>query len=269
MTSEPRTLPASEPAAMDAIADHLEHFFRTVLAPDDAVNTPASLCYITREPHPLGNLALFSRAATPADIARDAAPLREGDFPSAIAFLNDGTPDQIAAATDLSFTPAESMPLMSVTPDTLAPTALADGYTCREVTPDEADAWAHAVSDGYGLPLAVGALLGVDRAAARAPGAARYYAAEHDGRMVATSLVFLHDGFAGIYGVATLPEHRGKGLGAHLTAEPLRSAWDLGYTTGLLQASEMGAPVYTRIGFRTHGHMALLVRVPGAPAQMG
>jgi GNAT superfamily N-acetyltransferase len=263
VTSKPRTLPATEPAAANMIADHLDHFFRTVLAPDDALKSTTCFRYITREPHPLGNLALFSRAASPADVVRDAAPLCEGDFPSAIAFLDAGTSEQLAAATGLGFAPAESMPIMSVTPDTLMPTTLPDGYTCREVMPDEAEAWAHAVSDGYGLPLAVGSLFGVDRATASAPGAAHYYVAEHDGRMVSTSLVFLHDGFAGIYGVATLPEHRGKGLGAHLTAEPLRSAWKLGYTTGLLQASEMGAPVYERIGFRSHGYMALLVRVPG------
>ncbi len=45
-------------------------------------------------------------------------------------------------------------------------------------------------------------------------------------------------------------------------AEPLRRAWDMGYATGLLEASEMSAPVYARLGFRTLGHMALLARVP-------
>lgn len=45
-------------------------------------------------------------------------------------------------------------------------------------------------------------------------------------------------------------------------AEPLRRAWDMGYTTGLLQASVMGAPVQARLGFRTRGHVALLARVP-------
>ncbi|MBT8486897.1 MAG: GNAT family N-acetyltransferase [Phycisphaerae bacterium] len=262
MTAAPCSLPATEPAAGNQIADHLDYFFRTVLAPDDALKSPTCFRYITGEPHPLGNLAVFNRAASPSDVIRDAEPLREAGVPTAIAFLDAGTPEQIAAASSLGFAAAESMPLMSVTPDRLAATKLPDGYTCREVMPAEADAWARAVSDGYGLPRAIGRLFGVDRAAARAPGAAHYYAAEHEGRMVATSLVFLHDGLAGIYGVATLPEHRGRGLGGHLTAEPLRAAWRRGYTTGLLQASEMGAPVYTRLGFHTHGHMALLARVP-------
>jgi GNAT superfamily N-acetyltransferase len=263
MAHQPRALPSDNRAAANAIADHLDHFFRTVLATEDALRSSVCFRYITGEPSPFGNLAVFTRDATPADIARDAAPLCSDGFPSAIVLLDEGTSEQIGAADALGFAPAESMPLMSVTPETLAPTAMPDDYTCREIGADEADAWARAVSDGYGLPLPVGSLFGVDRAAARCPGKARYFAAEHAGRLVATSLVYLHDGFAGIYGVATLPEHRGKGLGAHLTAEPLRRAWEMGYTTGLLQASEMGAPVYTRIGFRTRGIIMLLVRMPG------
>lgn len=263
MTVEPRSLPVAERAAANVIADHLDHVFRTVLAPDDALNSRVCMRFITGEPHPFGNFALFSRAATPADVTRDAAPLAEQTCPAAIVFLDAGTPEQVAAAIELGFAPAESMPLMSVTPATLAPTALPEGYTCRQITADEAAAWSQTFSDGYGLPLRVGSLMSIDRAAARAPGATSYFTAEYRGRLVATSVLYLHDGLAGIYCVATLPEHRGKGLGAHLTAEPLRGAWDLGYTTGVLQASQIGAPVYQRIGFRTHGHMTLLVRMPG------
>ena len=177
MTHESRTLPASDEAAAMVIADHLDHFFRTVVAPDDALNSSACIRYITGEPHPLGNLALFSRAATAADVVRDAGVLRDGAFPSAIVFLDDGTHEQLAAASDLGFSPAESMPLMSVTPDTLASTALPDEYSFREVRANEADAWARTVSAGYGLPLLVGSLFGIDRAATRCPGIARRTAA--------------------------------------------------------------------------------------------
>ncbi len=258
----PATLPESEPAAADTIADHFDHFFRTVLATDEALVSPVCFRYITREPHPFGNLAVVSRSATAADVTRDAGPLCDEAFPSAIVFADAGTPEQLGAAEELGFVHGERMPLMSVTPGTLAATALPEGYTCREVTPDENDAWAEAVAAGYGLPLSVGHLFSVGRAHERCPGAARYFVVEHDGEMVATSLVYLHDGLAGIYGVSTRPEHRAKGLGAHLTAEPLRRAWDEGYTVGLLQASEMGAPVYRRIGFKSHGSMELLVRIP-------
>ncbi|MDX9911057.1 MAG: GNAT family N-acetyltransferase [Phycisphaerales bacterium] len=260
MHTKPRTL--SESTALHTIADQMDHLFRAMLSSDDALRTPKCFRYITGQPHPLGNLAIFSRDATPDDIARDAAALRDAPLPTAILFLDEGTPAQRAAASALGFHHAESMPAMSVTPATLASTTMPDGYAIREVGPDDAESWSIAMSDGYGVPRGIGSLFGIDRAAQRLPGALRYFAAEHKGRMVATSTLCLHDGLAGIYCVATLPDHRGKGLGAHLTAEPLRTAWGMGYTTGVLQASEMGAPVYTRIGFRTHGHMELLVRIP-------
>ena len=259
---EARQLPVTEPDAANMIADHLDHFFRTVFSTSDSLLTDRCFRYITKAPHPFGNFALFTRDSTPEDITRDCAPLCSEVFPSGMAFLDAGQPSQLEAASALGFVHGEAMPLMSVTPDALAPTQLPEGYEYREVLPDEDERWTAAVSEGYGLPLAVGGLFSIQRAAERCPGKAHYFAVEHDGQMVATSLVYLHDGLAGIYGVATRSEHRGKGLAAHLTAEPLRMAWERGYTTGLLQASEMGAPVYARIGFRTHGHMELLVHVP-------
>lgn len=263
MTMQPGTPDAENVPLANTIADHFDSFFRTVVASRDSLVTTRCFRYITGEPHPFGNLAVFSRSATPADVTRDASPLCEGAFPGAIAFLDLGTPAQISAAASLGFSPAESMPLMSVSPDTLSPTFLPDGYTFREVTSLDSSAWARAVAEGYGIPVRVASRMSPERAEASCPGKARHFTIEHGGRMVATSLVYLHDGLAGIYGVSTLPGHRGRGLGAHLTAEPLRIAWGLGYSTGLLQASEMGAPVYERIGFRTHGHMTLLVRMPG------
>lgn len=262
MTDQCRDLPATEPAATHAIADHIDTVFRALLAIDGSLNTKACFRYITGEPHPFANLALFSREASADEVTAGAASLTETPLPTAVLFLNDGTPEQLEAARAIGFVHGESMPAMSVTPGTLAETAMPDGYTYREVAPDEAAHWSRAMADGYGVPVPVGELLGVDRGADLLPGTSHYFAAEHKGEMVATSFLHLHDGYAGIYGVATLPDHRGKGLAAHLTAEPLRQAWAQGYTTGLLQASEMGAPVYSRIGFKTHGTLELMVHIP-------
>ncbi len=81
---------------------------------------------------------------------------------------------------------------------------------------------------------------------------------------MATSALFLGDGLAGVYCVATLPQERRKGFGAFATAEPLRRVRDLGYRVGILQSSEPGHPVYRRIGFRDVGGVPLYVRMPGA-----
>ncbi len=251
--------------APDQIRAHIDRLFRVFFCDPEEPQSASSLIYITGSPHPLGNCAFFSRDAGLDELRERAERLVSCGFPTAIVLMNNDQPEQAEAVESLGYVFAEGMPLMSVTEGTLEPTALPDGYVFREIPLEEDAAWSEAVSTGYGLPLELGSLFGVKIASERCEaGVARHFAVEHEGELVSTSMLYLHDGLAGIYGVATKPEHRGKGLAAHLTAEPLRIAWGLGYRAGLLQASAMGAPVYARIGFRSHGEMALYVRMPEA-----
>ena len=249
--------------APDAIRAHIDHLFRALFCPPGSLLTPACMRYITDSPHPLGNTAFISRDAGVEEVRETIEPLVNLGLPSAVVLMNDDQPAQTQAVQDAGYVFAEGMPLMSVTPGTLTATDLPEGYALREIPLAEDAAWNEAVSTGYGLPLEIGSLFGIRRAHEKCePGIARHFAIEHQGELVATSMLYLHNNLAGIYGVATKPEHRGKGLAAHLTAEPLRLAWKLGYNTGLLQASAMGAPVYQRIGFHSHGDMALFVHIP-------
>jgi GNAT superfamily N-acetyltransferase len=70
------------------------------------------------------------------------------------------------------------------------------------------------------------------------------------GRRVATSALVPAGGLAGVYAVSTLPEARGRGIGAAMTAFPLLEARARGYRVGALQATAMGLSVYRRLGFR-------------------
>jgi ribosomal protein S18 acetylase RimI-like enzyme len=57
-------------------------------------------------------------------------------------------------------------------------------------------------------------------------------------------------GVAGIYNVATVPEFRRRGLGETATWAAVEEAAQRGHTLITLQASEMGFPIYERMGFR-------------------
>ena len=83
----------------------------------------------------------------------------------------------------------------------------------------------------------------------------RHYIGHIDGKPVATSSVLLASGVAGLYNVATLPNARGKGVGAYMSSAPLLEAREDGYCISILQASKMGRPVYERLGFQNRGKL--------------
>jgi predicted GNAT family acetyltransferase len=84
------------------------------------------------------------------------------------------------------------------------------------------------------------------------PGTLYGYVGRLDGRPVATSLLVLTGGAAGIYNVTTVEDARGKGIGTAMTYEPLVEARDQGYKIAILQSSEMGLNAYKRLGFREY-----------------
>ncbi|HEX9694997.1 MAG TPA: GNAT family N-acetyltransferase [Actinomycetota bacterium] len=72
-----------------------------------------------------------------------------------------------------------------------------------------------------------------------------------EGAPAATSIACVTGGEAGVFGVTTRPEHRRRGLGRAATVEAVRIGAQAGADLAYLHASEMGRPVYERIGFRT------------------
>lgn len=69
------------------------------------------------------------------------------------------------------------------------------------------------------------------------------------GLPIATSLLILHKGVAVVWIVGTIPEVRGRGIGTAITHSQLICARDLGYENAVLQSTEMGFPVYKKLGF--------------------
>jgi ribosomal protein S18 acetylase RimI-like enzyme len=90
----------------------------------------------------------------------------------------------------------------------------------------------------------------------------RAYVGLVDGRAVATAASVRTTTTVGIYAVATIPAARGRGFGTALTWHTLASA-DPGWECAVLQASDMGRPIYARMGFSLVREFAELV---GGPA---
>ena len=57
--------------------------------------------------------------------------------------------------------------------------------------------------------------------------------------------------------MATVPAARGRGLATALMAHALADARERGRTTSTLQATDLGRPVYERLGYRSLGEIQM------------
>lgn len=85
-----------------------------------------------------------------------------------------------------------------------------------------------------------------------------------DGEPVAASAVYVADGVAGVYDVATLPHRRSRGLGEAVTWHAVREGARHGAAVAVLQPSPMGLPVYTRMGFAVVAEWRQFLSAPPA-----
>ena len=81
----------------------------------------------------------------------------------------------------------------------------------------------------------------------------KMYVGYLNGAAVATNMLFNGGGVASVYAVATSPSAQRQGIGGAITLKPLLEARQMGYRHAVLFATEMGVPVYERLGFRQTG----------------
>ncbi len=246
-------------------AGHIDRAFRHILRGPLVTAERSFVRLITGEPHPFGNLAIFSNPADDATTREAIEPLCGCGAPAAVLIVGTASTSVRELLRNAGFEPHGVMPAMAVEIDSMPETSLPAGYSLARVgSGDEGDEWADVFSDGYELPRGIGRSFSpnVIQATTAADAPIQYFAIRKGGRMVGTSLAYLADGVAGIYCVATLAEDRGQGLGAHLTAEPLRMVRELGYRVGVLQSSPAGHSVYRKLGFADVGDVLLYMRVP-------
>lgn len=127
---------------------------------------------------------------------------------------------------------------------------MAPGLEIRQVidaTGIDAHRWVVAAGFGFDPVLANGtACLGVlDRSECVV------YVGYANGAPVASGLGWRTGRTIGVYSIATIPSGRRRGYGAAMTARVVADGVLAGCDVAALQASEMGRPIYERLGFRT------------------
>ncbi len=90
--------------------------------------------------------------------------------------------------------------------------------------------------------------------------ALRTYLGSVGGETVACAGAFTRESDCEIVFVAVLPEGRGRGISSRLMARALTEAAEQGLETTTLQATELGYPVYVKLGYADYGELQMWER---------
>jgi len=153
-------------------------------------------------------------------------------------------------AADLGLTFEEGvLPGMAMHPNRAGPGA-PEGHEIRRIT-DAAglDDHIRTLADGFEIPDPI-VRPWIGEELWRRDGCA-VYVGYTDGRPVTTGFGIRTGRTIGVYNIATVATARRHGYGAAMTARVVADGAADGCDVAILQASEMGRPIYERLGFRT------------------
>ena len=250
----------------ELIVGDFDRTFRMYLQGPDVVSTESFFRVQTGLGHPFANL-MITRELRDSELLRNAIqPLCSDDFPSAIVCLGTLGIEAEKLLGDHGFNLAEVMPAMAIDLSALNAETTNAKYSVEEVGPEQNELWVHAMTEGYELPRPFVERFGpaVVTSITEEGVRYRYFVAFYEEQPVATAVTITRNGIVGVYCIATVPEHRGCGVGTLVTAAPLREAHADGYETAILQASTMGKGLYTRLGFEEYGDIPIYARVPAS-----
>ena len=173
------------------------------------------------------------------------------------------TPAGTAGALEaLSWHASRQTPVMAIELTSGLHAEAPRGIAVEEVSAATLAEWSRVVAVSFGCPEEyVEGPAGYDRDVGL-PGQTpmRRFLSRRDGEAVAASAVLPGppgSGLAGIYSVGTLEHARGQGLGTLMTLVAMDAARTGGAQVAVLQASDLGRPVYERLGFGTVGHIGV------------
>jgi GNAT superfamily N-acetyltransferase len=246
-------------SAMEANAQELAILWGRALGAEFH-DEPQQQWFISGLPFELGNgvvRAAFTSADVDAKIEEVTGHFKDRNVPAAWLLGPSSQPTDLGSHLEAAGwirddeAPGMALDLLALREDDPLP----PGLVIKEVSDGETlKQWIRTMTVGSGIPDSIQNML-LDLCArygfVRVPSVG-YYLGLLNGEPVATSMLFLGGGVAGIYNVATLAEARGWGIGTALTVAPLLAARAKGYRFGILQSTKMGLNVYRRLGFQEY-----------------
>lgn len=211
----------------------------------------------TGEQDVFGNFAIGLAGDEWQEAARE---LASQSAPSMLIWPGDRNTDFERVAHDEGFAYFAPVPAMEADLDAVPRVGVPDGYTFERVRASgDGAGWARTLAEGYPVARIAAASMSPLQVVLddSADAALQYYQVRCGDEIAGVSALALLDGAAGIYCVACLEPHRRKGIGAALTALPLQHAREIGYSVGVLQATEAGFNVYQSLGFHVVGEVQL------------
>lgn len=118
------------------------------------------------------------------------------------------------------------------------------------ISADELYTWSEVNAAAFGKPNEPEAFAALEKS-----GECDFYAYKEEGRIVATAMFHRDDSNAGIHEVSTRLEYRGRGIGGRMISRIISDAQAAGIPRITLQASQMGASVYEKLGFKPISHI--------------
>ena len=245
-----------------ADANYYDAFRRLTTSADggEAVEGDGLLLIRTGLPVARFNIAFVTRplADPRASIERAVAYFDSHQLPFVVR-VRAGIDDATARAAETAGLPyRDTTPGMTLAPIRALPPPL-DGLEIRAAR-DRAALHDHlsVLVASFGMPMELAQRLLTERVLGLL--AAEFYVGYVDGAPVASSALIATDRVAGVWNVGCLPHYRRRGFGEAMTWHAVRRGAELGCDMANLQASEMGQPVYARMGFEAVAGYRTFVR---------
>lgn len=221
--------------------------------PDAVVRSERGVAvFATRLPMPLFNQIVVEGVGADDAAMRDAVgAMREIGAPFYVV-LRRGRDDHLSPVlTELGIQIEDGvLPGMALHPIPTGEPPLPSGHEIRRIE-DEAGLEEHiqTATDGFEMPEPIVRAF-VGEALWTRPGCT-VYVGYTDGEAVSTGFSVRTGRTLGVFSIATLPTARRRGYGAAMTARLAADGVAAGCDVATLQASEMGRPIYERLGYRT------------------